>query len=543
MSQTTLQALAFSPRRGWHWLAILLVMLAAAWLRWHLLDVPLERDEGEYAYGGQLLLQGVPPYQLLYNMKLPGMYAIYAAIITLCGQSAGGIHLGLLGVNAATILIVFLLGCRLATPLAGLIAGASFALLSAGQSVQGVFANAEHFVLLPVLTGLLLLLIALKTRRPGQLLLSGILLGTGIVIKQHAILFAGGAVLLLAQDCWRQRGHLGDKVGQMALLIGGIVLPYGLTCLLLVKAGVFLEFWFWTMDYARAYTGQVSWLEAWRNLREQGGDIAAASPLIWLAAALGLGLCCKRSTTVPRPFLLVGFSLISFLAVCPGLFFRPHYFVLLLPAAALLTGIAGQTTISRMLGNRGRGSAILEAMATLAILTLCLGEALYHQHQFLLQFTPSQASRDTYWPNPFNESAEIARYLRENSQPTDTIAILGSEPQIFFYANRRSATGYIYMYPLMEDQPFAPEMQQRLIAEVEQAGPEYLLFVRVPTSWLQRPNSTTSIYDWFTHYKEGYQRVGMVEIFDSSSRISWLPEDHWPPTTPYWIEILRKRHS
>jgi len=254
MNQTTPQALATSRRRGWHWLAILLIMLAAAWLRWHLLDVPLERDEGEYAYGGQLLLQGVPPYQLLYNMKLPGMYAIYAAIITLCGQSSSGIHLGLLGVNAATILIVFLLGCRLATPLAGLIAGASFALLSAGQSVQGVFANAEHFVLLPVLTGLLLLLIALETRRPGQLLLSGILLGTGIVIKQHAILFAGGAVLLLAQDCWRQREPLGNKARQITLLIGGLVLPYCLTCLLLVKAGVFHEFWFWTMDYARAYT-------------------------------------------------------------------------------------------------------------------------------------------------------------------------------------------------------------------------------------------------------------------------------------------------
>lgn len=36
---------------------------------------PLERDEGEYAYAGQLMLQGIPPYQLAYNMKLPGTYA------------------------------------------------------------------------------------------------------------------------------------------------------------------------------------------------------------------------------------------------------------------------------------------------------------------------------------------------------------------------------------------------------------------------------------------------------------------------------------
>jgi hypothetical protein len=39
----------------------------------------LERDEGEYAYAGQLMLQGIPPYQLAYTMKLPGPFAAYAA--------------------------------------------------------------------------------------------------------------------------------------------------------------------------------------------------------------------------------------------------------------------------------------------------------------------------------------------------------------------------------------------------------------------------------------------------------------------------------
>jgi len=36
---------------------------------------------GEYAYAGQLILQGVPPYKEAYNMKLPGTYAAYAVTI------------------------------------------------------------------------------------------------------------------------------------------------------------------------------------------------------------------------------------------------------------------------------------------------------------------------------------------------------------------------------------------------------------------------------------------------------------------------------
>jgi hypothetical protein len=47
-------------------------MLLFAAIRWCLRDMPLERDEGEYAYAGPLILQGIPPYQIAYNMKLPG---------------------------------------------------------------------------------------------------------------------------------------------------------------------------------------------------------------------------------------------------------------------------------------------------------------------------------------------------------------------------------------------------------------------------------------------------------------------------------------
>lgn len=522
----------------WSWLAVIMIVLGTAWLRWHLLDIPLERDEGEYAYGGQLLLQGVPPYQLLFNMKLPGIYAFYAAILATFGQTQTGIHLGLLAVNALSIIVVYLLGRTVTSPLIGLCAGGLFAVLSIGQSVQGVFANAEHFVLLPAITGLLLLLLALDSKRPFFICMSGILLGTGFIIKQHGALFALWGGMYLVYDGWHQKHRLRDIARYAFFFIGGVALPYLITCLLLWKAGLFDEFWFWTIDYAKAYASQISWGDAWLNLKDRGTTIVSASPLIWLAAALGLVSCLVQKKDGKRKFFILGFVLFSFLAVCPGLFFRPHYFIFFLPGAALLAGIAIQAMATFILG---RQEQLKQYALVLTIFGICVAGTLYQQRQFLFQFSPAHASRDTYWPNPFNESLDIARYIRSNSKPTDTIAIIGSEPQIFFYADRRSATGYIYMYPLMEKHDFALEMQRRLIAEVEHAKPEYLLFVRIPTSWLQNPASKTLIYDWFTEYKEGYQRVGMVEIFEQSSSVSWFPNTHWPPTTPYWIEVLRKK--
>src|SRR5262245_11902256 len=144
-------------RFAWWTLAIIVFGLVLA-IRIRLLEIPLERDEGEYAYAGQLILQGIPPYKLAYNMKFPGTYAAYAALMSIFGQTVSGIHLGLLLVNAATVALVFFLGRRLINETAGFVAAASYALLSVSPTVLGFAAHATHFVMLPVLGGMLLLM-------------------------------------------------------------------------------------------------------------------------------------------------------------------------------------------------------------------------------------------------------------------------------------------------------------------------------------------------------------------------------------------------
>jgi hypothetical protein len=107
---------------------------------------------------------------------------------------------------------------------------------------------------------------------------------------------------------------------------------------------------------------------------------------------------------------------------------------------------------------------------------------------------------------------EVARYIREHSAAGDRVAVVGSEPQIYFYAARRSATGYIYTYPLMELQPYAPAMQREMIKEIEAAAPRFLVFVSATSSWIVRPGSDGTIFGWFEAYQRGFTRVGVVDI-------------------------------
>jgi hypothetical protein len=152
-------------------------------------------------------------------------------------------------------------------------------------------------------------------------------------------------------------------------------------------------------------------------------------------------------------------------------------------------------------------------------------------------------SRTTYGLNPFPESLEIARYIRDRTTVNDRIAVIGSEPQIYFYSKRRAATGYIYSYALMEDHPYALKMQDEMIREITAANPEFLIFVNISTSWLVRPNSDKTIFKWFNSYsRENYILTGIIDIGFYKTIYRWDKNAlYYTPRSFYWLSIHRRK--
>jgi hypothetical protein len=521
----------------WAWCALAAVLLGAGAIRVRLLEVPLERDEGEYAYIAQLMREGVPPYVEAYSMKLPGVPAAYAVALWLLGPTASAVHLTLLVVNAITTVLVFLLARAWMDPRGATAAAATFALLSVGQPVQGPFANAEHFVLLFAVAGLWLVARAASGAGPRPLVAGGLLLGVGILMKQHGLAFAACGVLLAgaAGKGRRPRARIA-RAGVVALAAAA---PYAATCLALAAVGAFARFWFWTVECAAAYASQVAPAEAAPLLWARFRPILRASPLVWLLAAVGLVTVVCHERLRSNAARLLAFALCSFAATCPGFFFRPHYFVLLLPAAALFVGAAVEAAAD--LAARRRRA--LGPLLAVAIGGAAAGDALARQADFLFRLTPAELARSTYGVDPFPESPEIARYIRERTVPGERIAILGSEPQILFYAQRRSASGHVYTYALMEPHDFALRLQREMIAEIEAAAPRYVVAVEVDTSWLRRPESAAALFEWFALYRERhYRTVGLVEIFPSGRTVyQWDEDVRWPPRSDAYVTVLERR--
>lgn len=487
-------------------------LLVALFVRIRLLEIPLERDEGEYAYAGQLLLQGIAPYSLVYNMKFPGTYLAYAAVMAIFGETIRGVHLGLLVVNAATAVLLFLLGKRLFDSRGGIVAATCYVVLSFSPAVLGFAAHATHFVVLPACGAFLLLSAHPHRLRHLSLVCAGFLLGLAVLMKQPAaifVVFAAGYVFI------RDRALLSGWraiLQHQAALAAGVAVPLGGTLGWLWNVGVFETFWFWTFDYAREYGRLLPLSSGWQYLRRNGADILNADGPLWAIAAIGFALMTIRS----RNWRLVFLSLLlicSAVAVSAGFYFRHHYFILLLPVVSLF--VAAAIVIAHDWGMaRSRWLAVLA--------TLCLASSfawsLVRNRDFYFKMTPAEASRHVYWPNPFVESLRIADFLRENTDATDRIAVLGSEPQIYFYSRRRSATGYIYMYPLLEKQPYAATMQREMISEIERVRPKFLVFASIPYSWQVGPGSERAVLEWINSYCAQYYRgLGVISIFPEAT--------------------------
>src|SRR5581483_6878495 len=327
------------------WSIFAIVALIVIGIRVRLLGIPLERDEGEYAYAGQLMLEGIPPYQLAYNMKFPGTYAAYALIMSIFGQSAIGIHLGLLFFNAATVAMIFFLGRRLLGDIGGIAAAASYAIMSVSPTLLGFAGHATHFVVFFAVVGALLLLRAQDRQSPLLIFVSGTLFGLSVMMKQPGIFFALFGLVYLFIRSWRKP----NTRRSMTLFIAGAIAPFILTCALLWSGGVLAKFWFWSVTYARQYGTRVSLPLATEVFASAFPRVTGSSGGFWILALIGLGLSLRRFRS---QFFLPLFLFFSALALSAGFYFRQHYFILVLPALAFLIGmvvVAARATAWRVL--------------------------------------------------------------------------------------------------------------------------------------------------------------------------------------------------
>jgi len=143
---------------------------------------------------------------------------------------------------------------------------------------------------------------------------------------------------------------------------------------------------------------------------------------------------------------------------------------------------------------------------------------------------------------PNNATAE---YVKENSSPSSQIAVLGSEPEIYFYAHRHPATGYIYTYSLMGRQKYTARMRQQMIQEIETCHPDLLVYVDDRDSWNYVDASApqvVALLSWAQEYMQNqYERVGVVDIGESIQYVWGDAARTYRPRSDKAMYVLRRK--
>lgn len=531
----------FSAYAGWFVLAF--VIAVVAYIRIRLLGVPLERDEGEFAYIADLVMKGGLPYKDVYSMKLPGIFYAYALILSLFGHSHTSIHFALLMLNIITTLLVYFLGKKLFDHWTGIIAASCYAIMSLSPSVYGISAHATNFVIMPALGGILVMLYGIGPVRGKLIFLSGLLIGVSILMKQHGSMFAAYGMVYLAYSFYKNRISWPLMTGISGLFLAGVFLPYGLVSMYFYSSGVFEDFWFYTYSYPIKYITMLPITIGLNNLRNNLAEVINSGIVIWLFAFIGLLVLMLSKKMRDKRFQVIAFLVLSFLAVCPGLYFREHYFILLLPAVALFAGIGVTTTLIKLTQNL---KTVSKGLVYTGLLASVLLVPLYLKKDYFFYMTPFQIGRFIYGAQPFGESLEVAKYIEQHSKESDRIMILGSEPQIYFYSKRRAATGFIYMYPLLEPHKYAESMFKKMFYEINALKPKFIVLVNVRISWITYPYGSFSTYLKQIVREQiqldDYRKVGVIDIIsEDETRYKWGEDSlTYAPYSEDWLVVYQR---
>src|SRR6185437_2264951 len=162
-------------------------------------------------------------------------------------------------------------------------------------------------------------------------------IGCAPIMKQHGVVFpiAGGVLLfcLWIQD--RDSSKLKQHAVQTLIYIAGGILPVLLIVIYLQISGVWSNFIFWTNEYGFDYGSQIPASLAVESFIYNFKRIYNPYQLFWIFFLPGIisGFFIKNFRFKALFVLLL--ALLSFVAISVGFYFRPHYFIMILPAVSI----------------------------------------------------------------------------------------------------------------------------------------------------------------------------------------------------------------
>ena len=398
-----------------------LIMLAHAPSFFHRLD---DSDEAIYSSIATLMNGGGALYSDGgVDDKPPGIFWVYAATFRIFGTyQMTAIHVVALLVIAATCLLLFLVGRQLSNSRAGLLGAVLYGVLTAQGNPGLQAANAEVFMMLPLVASVLVML-----RR--QWLWSGALLVAAIAFKQVAaanLLLLPAAIVLLEPERARLRAAVRFAAGlSAALLVGAAILE--LTSSL-------TGFWHWSIASLYGFAS-MNWRpdQLWFRVRYSLPYFIGGTAVIWVAA---IAFASRWRGLRAAERVVVAWLAASVVGSVAGGHLFYHYFIQVMGPLALVGGIAIDRALESSARRRSKYFLSRRWIAAAIVVGVVLPTAAWGAYDL-------NADPLTYDVGPKVPQHELlAAYVKAHTEPDDRIFVWGDWPALYVESDRLMASRF-----------------------------------------------------------------------------------------------------
>ncbi|HEX5446838.1 MAG TPA: glycosyltransferase family 39 protein [Pirellulales bacterium] len=428
------------------WFALTAEWLLAALCLSPLLLLPLARDQGHFAYAGQVILDGGLPYRDVFDQKGPATHYTFALALALFGQTAWGVRCFFFFAALLTTRLAAVLGQRLAGHQARLpcVLAMALALVQGDEGTAWHSGQVEDLLLVLQLAAVYLYGGDAAQRSRWRTALAAGLLGLACTYKPTALL--PSVVLLAIAGAALLRGDPAARLSCRAWLacsLGGFVLPPFVAIGYLAARGAFDDFWMVVIDFNSAYAelksgfakgtsmlvtrwGRLTVLASWGALAVRTPSAKSTDRLLWGLAIANLAMVAWQGK------------------------YWPYHWTPFVGCLAIFAGLSAAQVAAELAQRLGRWSP----MATPVMLALLIA-AVPVDLQYLsgmwrgaVRVAAGRESLDTFRAR-FNCGAvdadvhrQAAEYIRSRTSPGETMLVWGYETVVNFLADRRAPTRF-----------------------------------------------------------------------------------------------------
>ncbi len=376
---------------------------------------PLTADEGGYAEAARLWERGDTLYRDVWVDRPQGLVLVFRAVLHL-GGSPNVIRATAAVVAALAVLATMLVAFRLGRTLTAYACGLLMATVGASPFIESFTLAGELLSSLAAILSLLAFTAYLRSRAFGWLVLTGVLAGCAVMIKQSGF---DAAVAIVAYLAWTERRR---AVRPVAAVVGAAAAPVLAGALAAVSLH---SWWFAVVGYRGSGDSLIT-----GSFTHRLDLLAQSLP----GAAKGLGLLVLLAALGWRgsPLLVRLWLGAAVLGVLGGGNFHFHYYLQLVPPLAILAGVGLEKLVARRLTVAALGCAAV-AVAT-AVVTVPLW------------FESASAQAKAVWPKDPHlvRDGAVARYVEAHTRPGQKVFLVWAAADVYYLADRAPVIPYMW---------------------------------------------------------------------------------------------------